>query len=196
MTTPTSIAMSRRCLPKTKPAPPGSNWAKAYLDIGDLDGARSMLEEVVAEGGPSAQAEAGRSSRKLAEAWPLRSRIEYDGSDFLGCSGTQRTASRRRSRKRWASWRLPRSRSSARAARRRRARCCQVIHFDATRCGRTAWVLGSNTRLPIVRILWCREWPRISTPLFGRARGYRYPIIIAPFAGDATRIPQLGAPAA
>jgi pilus assembly protein FimV len=34
--------------------------AKAYLDIGDLDGARSMLEEVLAEGGPSARAEAGR----------------------------------------------------------------------------------------------------------------------------------------
>ena len=34
--------------------------AKAYLDIGDLDGARSMLEEVLAEGGPAAKAEAAR----------------------------------------------------------------------------------------------------------------------------------------
>jgi pilus assembly protein FimV len=34
--------------------------AKAYLDIGDLDGARSMLEEVLADGAPSAKAEAGR----------------------------------------------------------------------------------------------------------------------------------------
>ena len=34
--------------------------AKAYLDIGDLDGARSMLEEVLAEGGPTAKAEAAR----------------------------------------------------------------------------------------------------------------------------------------
>jgi len=34
--------------------------AKAYLDIGDMDGARSMLEEVLAEGGPTARAEAAR----------------------------------------------------------------------------------------------------------------------------------------
>jgi len=39
--------------------------AKAYLDIGDLDGARSMLEEVLIEGGPSAKAEAGRILREL-----------------------------------------------------------------------------------------------------------------------------------
>jgi len=34
--------------------------ARAYLDFGDLEGARSMLEEVLAEGGPSAKAEAAR----------------------------------------------------------------------------------------------------------------------------------------
>ena len=34
--------------------------AKAYMDIGDQDGARSMLEEVLAEGGPAAKAEAAR----------------------------------------------------------------------------------------------------------------------------------------
>jgi pilus assembly protein FimV len=39
--------------------------AKAYLDIGDVDGARSMLEEVLIEGGPSAKAEAGRILRDL-----------------------------------------------------------------------------------------------------------------------------------
>src|SRR5688572_23635359 len=39
--------------------------AKAYLDIGDVDGARSMLEEVLIEGGPSAKAEAGRLLRAL-----------------------------------------------------------------------------------------------------------------------------------
>ena len=39
--------------------------AKAYLDIGDVDGARSMLEEVLIEGGPSAKAEAGRILREL-----------------------------------------------------------------------------------------------------------------------------------
>jgi pilus assembly protein FimV len=39
--------------------------AKAYLDIGDVDGARSMLEEVLIEGGPSAKAEAGRLLRDL-----------------------------------------------------------------------------------------------------------------------------------
>ena len=39
--------------------------AKAYLDIGDLDGARSMLEEVVSEGGPAAQAEAGRILKEI-----------------------------------------------------------------------------------------------------------------------------------
>ena len=39
--------------------------AKAYLDIGDLDGARSMLEEVLAEGGPAAQAEADRILREI-----------------------------------------------------------------------------------------------------------------------------------
>lgn len=32
--------------------------AKAYLDMGDPDGARSMLEEVLAEGAPSQQEEA------------------------------------------------------------------------------------------------------------------------------------------
>jgi pilus assembly protein FimV len=39
--------------------------AKAYLDIGDLDGARSMLEEVLAEGSPAAQAEADRILREI-----------------------------------------------------------------------------------------------------------------------------------
>jgi pilus assembly protein FimV len=39
--------------------------AKAYLDIGDLDGARSMLEEVLAEGGPNAKAEAARLLKEL-----------------------------------------------------------------------------------------------------------------------------------
>jgi pilus assembly protein FimV len=39
--------------------------AKAYLDIGDLDGARSMLEEVLAEGGPAAKAEAERILREI-----------------------------------------------------------------------------------------------------------------------------------
>lgn len=39
--------------------------AKAYLDIGDLDGARSMLEDVLAEGGPTAKAEAGRLLREI-----------------------------------------------------------------------------------------------------------------------------------
>ena len=39
--------------------------AKAYLDIGDLDGARSMLEEVLADGGPTAQAEAGRILKEI-----------------------------------------------------------------------------------------------------------------------------------
>ena len=38
--------------------------AKAYLDIGDLDGARSMLEEVVRRR-PTAQAEAGRILREI-----------------------------------------------------------------------------------------------------------------------------------
>lgn len=39
--------------------------AKAYLDIGDLDGARSMLEEVLIEGGPTAKAEAARLLKEL-----------------------------------------------------------------------------------------------------------------------------------
>ncbi len=39
--------------------------AKAYLDIGDLDGARSMLEEVLAEGGTTAKAEAARLLKEL-----------------------------------------------------------------------------------------------------------------------------------
>ena len=39
--------------------------AKAYLDIGDLDGARSMLQEVLAEGGPTAQTEAGRILKEI-----------------------------------------------------------------------------------------------------------------------------------
>jgi pilus assembly protein FimV len=39
--------------------------AKAYLAIGDLDGARSMLEEVLAEGGPSAQSEAARILKEI-----------------------------------------------------------------------------------------------------------------------------------
>ena len=34
--------------------------AKAYLDMGDPDGARSMLEEVVAEGSDAQRAEANR----------------------------------------------------------------------------------------------------------------------------------------
>jgi pilus assembly protein FimV len=39
--------------------------AKAYLDIGDLDGARSMLEEVLIEGGPTAKAEAARILKEM-----------------------------------------------------------------------------------------------------------------------------------
>ena len=39
--------------------------AKAYLDIGDVDGARGMLEEVVAEGSPAVRAEAERLLREI-----------------------------------------------------------------------------------------------------------------------------------
>jgi pilus assembly protein FimV len=39
--------------------------AKAYLDIGDLDGARGMLEEVLIEGGPTAKAEAARILKEM-----------------------------------------------------------------------------------------------------------------------------------
>jgi pilus assembly protein FimV len=39
--------------------------AKAYLAIGDLDGARSMLEEVLAEGGPTARSEASRILKEI-----------------------------------------------------------------------------------------------------------------------------------
>ena len=39
--------------------------AKAYLAIGDLDGARSMLEEVLSEGGPSARGEAARILKEI-----------------------------------------------------------------------------------------------------------------------------------
>ena len=39
--------------------------AKAYLDIGDLDGARSMLEEVLSDGGPLARAEAERILKEI-----------------------------------------------------------------------------------------------------------------------------------
>ena len=39
--------------------------AKAYLDIGDLEGARSMLEEVMADGGPAAQSVAERILKEI-----------------------------------------------------------------------------------------------------------------------------------
>ena len=39
--------------------------AKAYLDIGDLEGARSMLEEVLVEGGPAARATAEQILREI-----------------------------------------------------------------------------------------------------------------------------------
>lgn len=39
--------------------------AKAYLEIGDVDGARAMLEEVLSEGGPAARAEAERVLREI-----------------------------------------------------------------------------------------------------------------------------------
>jgi FimV-like protein len=39
--------------------------AKAYLDIGDLEGARSMLEEVFNDGGPAAKAEAQRILKEI-----------------------------------------------------------------------------------------------------------------------------------
>jgi pilus assembly protein FimV len=39
--------------------------ARAYLDFGDLEGARSMLEEVLAEGGPTAKAEAARILKEI-----------------------------------------------------------------------------------------------------------------------------------
>ena len=39
--------------------------AKAYLDIGDMEGARGMLEEVIAEAGPAGRAEAERLLKEL-----------------------------------------------------------------------------------------------------------------------------------
>ena len=39
--------------------------AKAYLAIGDLDGARSMLEEVLTEGGVGARTEAARILKEI-----------------------------------------------------------------------------------------------------------------------------------
>ena len=39
--------------------------AKAYLAIGDLEGARSMHEEVLAEGGQTAQSEAARILKEI-----------------------------------------------------------------------------------------------------------------------------------
>ena len=39
--------------------------AKAYLAIGDLDGARSMLEEVLAEGGTGARSVAARILKEI-----------------------------------------------------------------------------------------------------------------------------------
>ena len=39
--------------------------AKAYLEIGDVDGARGMLEEVVAEGSPAVRADAERLLREI-----------------------------------------------------------------------------------------------------------------------------------
>lgn len=39
--------------------------AKAYLDIGDIDGAKGMLEEVVAEAGPAGRAEAERLLKEI-----------------------------------------------------------------------------------------------------------------------------------
>jgi len=39
--------------------------AKAYLDIGDLEGARSMLEEVMADGGPAAKSVAERILKEI-----------------------------------------------------------------------------------------------------------------------------------
>jgi pilus assembly protein FimV len=39
--------------------------ARAYLDIGDVEGARGMLEEVLAEAGPAGRAEAERLLREI-----------------------------------------------------------------------------------------------------------------------------------
>ena len=39
--------------------------AKAYLDIGDIDGAKGMLEEVLAEAGPAGRAEAQRLLKEI-----------------------------------------------------------------------------------------------------------------------------------
>jgi pilus assembly protein FimV len=39
--------------------------AKAYLDIGDVEGARGMLEEVLAEAGPAGRAEAARLLKEI-----------------------------------------------------------------------------------------------------------------------------------
>lgn len=39
--------------------------AKAYLDIGDIEGARGMLEEVIAEAGPAGRAEAERLLKEI-----------------------------------------------------------------------------------------------------------------------------------
>jgi pilus assembly protein FimV len=39
--------------------------AKAYLDIGDIEGAKGMLEEVLAEAGPAGRAEAERLLKEI-----------------------------------------------------------------------------------------------------------------------------------
>jgi pilus assembly protein FimV len=39
--------------------------AKAYLDIGDVEGAKGMLEEVLAEAGPGGRAEAARLLKEI-----------------------------------------------------------------------------------------------------------------------------------
>ncbi|KAA2286366.1 hypothetical protein F0415_01540 [Arenimonas fontis] len=39
--------------------------ARAYLDIGDVEGAKAMLEEVIAEAGPAGRAEAEKLLREI-----------------------------------------------------------------------------------------------------------------------------------
>ena len=57
--------------------------ARAYMDMGDPDGARSILDEVLAEGNASQKQEAQRLMESISIA-RIALGLEYDGSAFCG----------------------------------------------------------------------------------------------------------------
>ena len=185
--------------------------ARAYMDMGDPEGARSILEEVVQEG--SAQPEAGsaapdRVPARLSDASrpagcaAHRRRLEYDGTRLrrlavAGARGLDPGRGRGGARLRRRTRRSRRSAPGRTDAGVHAARPGHPFRHRAERTPR-AWVLGANTQLPPdIALQWAGEVaPGFHARHAALRRTYRYCILnrSARSALQRTRAPGSTAP--